>query len=208
MIEIIDCDQGTPEWFAARLGIPTASEFHTVMAIGPKGGKSLTRVAYLNKLVGEVLTREPMQNFVSADMERGKIMEDEARDLYSFTRDIELDRVGFIRNGDKGASPDSLIGDDGGLEIKSAAPHIQVARLLADQVPSEHVAQVQGNIWVAEREWWDFVSYCPKLPIFIKRVYRDEDYIKSLALHVDNFNAELRQTVDYIRRYGQAQAAE
>src|SRR3954468_22659041 len=109
MMQIINCDQGGPEWFAARAGIPTASEFHTVMAVGPKGGKSATRVSYLNKLVGEIITGEPMASYSNADMERGKLMEDEARDLYAFTADIEPERVGFIRNGDKGASPDSLI---------------------------------------------------------------------------------------------------
>lgn len=207
MIQIIDVEQGSPEWFAARAGIPTASEFSTVMAVGPKGGKSATRVAYLNKLVGEIITGEPMASYQNADMERGKMMEDEARDLYAFTRDVEPIRVGFLRNGDKGASPDSLIGNNGGLEIKSAAPHIQVARLLADELPSEHVAQVQGNIWVSEREYWDFCSYCPKMPLFITRVYRDEDYIKKLALAVELFNVELQQTVDYIRRYGRKEAA-
>jgi len=206
MIEIVNCEQGSPEWFAARAGIPTSSEFHTVMAVGPKGGKSATRVAYLNKLVGEIITGEPMTSYVNADMERGKVMEDEARDLYAFTHDLEPERVGFIRNGDKGASPDSLIGSNGGLEIKSAAPHVQVARLLDNELPSEHKAQVQGNLWVTEREWWDFVSYCPKMPPFEVRVYRDEDYIKKLALAVELFNVELQQTVDYIRRYGKAAA--
>ncbi len=204
---IVDCDQGSPEWFAARLGIPTASEFSTVLAVGPKGGKSVGRVDYLNKLAGEILTGEPMTNYVSADMERGKVMEDEARDLYAFQTGTELQRVGFIRNGDKGASPDSLIGDDGGLEIKSAAAHVQIKRLLSDDLPSEHKAQVQGLLWVAERQWWDFISYCPKLPLFIKRVHRDEDYIKRLANEVDLFNTELRQTVEYIRRYGRQEAA-
>jgi hypothetical protein len=207
MMQIIDVEQGTPEWLAARAGIPTASEFHTVMAVGPKGGKSATRVSYLNKLVGEILTGEPMDSYSNADMERGKIMEDEARDLYCFTRDVEPQRVGFIRNGDKGASPDSLLGTDGGLEIKSAAAHIQVARLLADELPSEHRAQVQGSIWVAEREWWDFCSYCPKLPLFVTRVFRDDEYIKRLAAEVERFNIELQQTVDYIRRYGRSVAA-
>ena len=206
-VEFINCDQGTSEWFAARMGIPTASEFSTVMAIGPKGGKSVTRVSYLNKLVGEIVTGEPMGSYSNPDMERGKLMEDEARDLYCFAHDVEPNRVGFIRNGDKGASPDSLLGSNGGLEIKSAAAHIQVARLLADEVPPEHIAQVQGNIWVAEREWWDFTSYCPKMPLFVKRVYRDEDYIKKLALAVELFNVELQQTVDYIRRYGRKEAA-
>lgn len=207
MTEIIDCVQGSPEWFEARLGIPTASEFHTVMAVGPKGGKSATRVAYLNKLVGEVLTGEPMASYVNADMERGKLMEDEARDLYAFMTDADVQRVGFIRKGDAGASPDSLVDTDGGLEIKSAAPHIQVARLLDDELPSEHKAQVHGNLWITGRAWWDFVSYCPKLPLFVKRVFRDEDYIAKIAREVDLFNTELRQTVDYIRRYGRKDAA-
>lgn len=207
MMQIIDVEQGTPEWLAARAGIPTASMFKTVMAVGPKGGKSATRVDYLNKLAGEVLTGEPMDNYVSPDMERGKIMEDEARDLYAFMNNIEPQRVGFIRNGDKGASPDSLIGDKGGLEIKSAAAHIQIERLLSGDLPSEHKAQVHGNMWVCEREWWDFASYCPKLPLFTIRVFRDEDYIKSIANHVELFNIELQQTVEYIRRYGQKAAA-
>lgn len=207
MMQIIQCEQGTAEWLAARAGIPTASEFATVMAVGPKGGKSATRVAYLNKLVGEILTGEPMASFSNADMERGKIMEDEARDLYAFTYNVEPQRVGFVRNGNKGASPDSLVGDKGGLEIKSAAAHVQVARLLDGGLPTEHKAQVQGGMWVCEREWWDFCSYCPKLPLLRVRVYRDEDFIKKLANEVDLFNTELQQTVDYIRRYGKSEAA-
>jgi len=207
MMQIINCEQGSPEWFSARAGIPTASEFHTVMAIGPKGGKSATRVDYLNKLAGEILTGEPMATYTNGDMERGKLMEDEARDLYAFMNGLEPERAGFIRNGDKGASPDSLIGNSGGLEIKSAAAHVQIKRILADELPSEHKAQVQGGIWVCERDWWDFISYCPKLPLFIKRVYRDEEYIKSISLAVDLFNSELQQTVDYIRRYGAREAA-
>lgn len=207
MIQIIDCEQNSPEWYEARLGIPTASMFATVMAVGKQGGKSVCRVDYLNKLVGEIITGEPMANYVSPDMERGKLMEDEARDLYAFTHGVEPQRVGFVRNGNKGASPDSLLGDKGGLEIKSAAAHIQVARLLNGDLPPEHRAQVQGSIWVCEREFWDFVSYCPKLPLFVKRVYRDEDYIKRLANEVELFNVELQQTVDYIRRYGKSEAA-
>lgn len=201
-MQIIDCEQNSPEWYAARHGIPTASEFQTVLSVGPKGGKSPGRVAYLNKLAGEILTGEPMVNFVSSDMERGKLMEDEARDLYAFMNDIEPQRVGFIRNGNAGASPDSLIGDTGGLEIKSAAAHVQIGRLLDDVLPSEHKAQVMGSLWIAEREWWDFASYCPKLPLFIKRVFRDEDYIRKLTNEVSLFNIELQQTVEYIRRYG------
>lgn len=207
MMQIIECTQGTPEWLSARAGIPTASEFHTVMAVGKNGGKSVTRVAYLNKLAGEILTGEPMESYVSAAMERGTLMEDEARDLYAFQNNVEPQRVGFVRSGAKGASPDSLIGDNGGLEIKSAAAHIQISRLLDGNLPSEHKAQVQGNLWICEREWWDFCSYCPKLPLFVTRVYRDEAYIAKIAREVELFNIELQQTVDYVRRYGQREAA-
>jgi hypothetical protein len=206
-MQIIDCEQGTEAWFKARAGIPTASEFHTVLAIGKNGGASLTRKTYLRKLAGEILTGEPMESYSNAHMERGKAMEDEARDLYSFMKDCEPQRVGFILNGQKGASPDSLIGNDGGLEIKSALAHIQIERLVADELPSEHKAQVQGCLWVAEREFWDFASYCPKLPLFIKRVYRDEAYIKKLAVEVDLFNIELQQLVEYVRQYGTERVA-
>lgn len=206
-LQIIDCDQNSPEWYAARAGIPTASEFATVMAVGKQGGKSVGRVNYLNKLAGEILTGEVEESYTNPHMERGKEMEDEARDLYTFESGAAPQRVGFARNGQKGCSPDSLIDVNGGLEIKTALAHIQIARLLKEELPSEHRAQVQGSLWVCEREWWDFVSYCPKLPLLRVRVYRDEDYIKKLANEVELFNTELQQTVEYIRRYGQKAAA-
>ncbi len=148
-----------------------------------------------------------MENYVSAAMERGKVMEDEARDLYSLMMDIEPTRVGFIKNGIAGCSPDSLIGDDGGLEIKSAAAHIQIERLQDGVLPPEHKAQVQGGMWVCQRKWWDFVSYCPKLPPLIVRVERDEQYIAEIERAVRVFSAELKQTVEQIRNYNVRAAA-
>ena len=115
-------------------------------------------------------------------------MEDEARETYAFINDTDIQRVGFIRNGNKGASPDSLVGANGGLEIKTALPHIQIDRLERDRLPPEHKAQVYGNIWLAEREWWDFVSYWPRLPVLTVRVHRDEEYIKTLSDEIDRFN--------------------
>lgn len=202
MIQIIDCEQGTPDWFAARIGIPTASEFSTVMAKGKDGGKSLTRKTYMLKLAGEILTGEPMESYSNGHMERGKEQEAEARDMYAFMNDADLYQVGFVRNGDKGCSPDSLIGEDGGLEIKTALPHIQIERLLKSDLPAEHRAQVQGNMWVTDRKWWDFVSYCPRLPLLIVRVPRDDGYIATLAGAVKEFNAELASVVDAIRTAG------
>jgi hypothetical protein len=204
-LQIINCEQGTPEWFQARLGIPTASEFSTVMA----KGEGKVRRAYMLKLAGEVLTGEPMETYKNGAMERGTLMEDEARDAYCFIKNVEVRRVGFIRNGLAGCSPDSLVGDDGGLEVKSAAAHIQIERLIKNDLPPEHKAQVQGSIWIAEREWWDFTSYGgAKLPPLIVRVRRDNGYIANMKGEVDRFNDELATLVETIRKYGaEAKAA-
>ncbi len=191
MIEIFNCEQGSPEWIACRLGIPTASKFATILAKGREGGASKTRKEYLFKLLGERVTGEQMYNYQNDHMERGKQMEDEARNLYSFREDVDCERVGFIRNFGAGCSPDSLIGDKGMLEIKTKLAHIQCEVLVTGNLPSEHTAQLQGQLWIAEREWVDFVSYWPKTPLFVRRVYRDDAYIKDLAKAVELFLHEL-----------------
>lgn len=198
MIQVFEMDQGGDEWFQARLGIPTASKFATVMA----KGEGKTRSEYMRKLAGEIITGEVAESFSSTHTERGKEMEDEARQTYAFINSVEPQLVGFLRNGNKGASPDSLIGENGGLEIKTALPHIQIDRLERDRLPPEHKAQVQGNLWISEREWWDFVSYWPRLPMLCVRVYRDEEYIKTMSDEIDRFNDELAALVERIRTYG------
>jgi hypothetical protein len=203
MIEIFDdIEQGTPEWFECRRGLPTASRFATVMA----KGEGKVRSEYMRKLAGEILTGKPMASYKSDQMERGNVMEDEARELYAFVHDADIRRVGFIRNGQKGCSPDSLVGENRGLEIKTAEAHIQIERLILNRLPPEHKAQVQGNLWISDREIWDFVSYWPNLPLLRVPVYRDEDYIKNMAGEVDRFNDELALLVERIRRYEQVAA--
>lgn len=153
------------------------------------------------KLLGERLTGEPAEQFTNRHTERGKLFEDEARDLYCLIEDVEPERVGFIRNGDTGCSPDSLIGTIGMVEIKTKLPHLQLDCLLRDQLPPEHLAQCQGQLWIAEREWVDLVSYWPGLPLFVKRVHRDEAYIRQLKTEVDAFNAELLVLESRIKQY-------
>ena len=206
-LEIFDCEQRSPEWFRERLGIPTASQFATVLAKGRGGGESKTRRTYLLKLAGERLTGEPMDSYSNHHMERGRMMEEEARNAYAFMCDAEPAPVGFIRNGDAGASPESLLGDKGLLEIKTALPHILIDTLLKDKSPAEHWGQVQGQLWVSEREWCELVVYWPMLPLFVRRIPRDEDYIKKLSGEVARFNAELAEVVNKIQRYG-GQAAD
>lgn len=206
-VQIINCEQNSPEWYEARRGVPTASEFASIMSNGRGKNESLTRRTYLNKLAGEIITGELTEQATTFHMERGKIMEDEARKLYSFMTDCDPQVVGFVRNEVAGASPDRLIGDNGGLEIKTKLPHLQIDVLRRDELPEEHKAQVHGSMWVTEREWWDFVSYWPTLPIFVKRVYRDEEYIKQIADAVIVFNDELAAVVESIRNYGQIKEA-
>jgi hypothetical protein len=203
-LKIFSCEQGSPEWFAARVGIPTASEFDTVLAKGRSGGESKTRRTYMLKLIGERLTREPMYSYSNDHMERGKEKEAEARNLYSMVSDLEPVQIGFMRRGDAGCSPDSLVGTDGMLEIKTKLPHLQLDCILYDEFPSEHRAQCQGQLWIAEREWVDFVSYWPGLPLFAKRVFRDEEYIKRLAEAVRAFNTEMEETIAKVQQYRRA----
>lgn len=199
MPEILTCEQGSDEWLRARMGIPTASCFATVMA----KGQGKVRGKYMRQLAGEIITGEPMESYSNHHMERGKAMEAEARDLYAFMRDCEPELVGFIVNGPKGCSPDSLIGDNGMVEIKTKLPDLLIECFERGQAcPPEHMAQCQGNLWVAEREWIDFVAYWPKMPLFVVRVNRDEEYIANLAGEVDRFNDELAMLVDRIRKLG------
>lgn len=197
-IEIIDCEQRSEAWYLARLGLPTASMFATVMA----KGEGKTRDAYMRKLAGEIITGIPMENYTNDDMERGNAIEPELRARYSFESDAEIVPVGFIKNGNKGCSPDGLIGTDGMVQFKSAAPHVMIEILLAGEVPKKHLPQCQGELWVAERAWNDLVigSVSTKLPLFVRRIHRDELYIKKQIIGaVADFNIELRQMVEKIR---------
>ncbi len=196
-LQIFDCEQGSPEWFACRLGIPTASRFKDVLA----KGQGLTRKKYLYTLAGEILTGESAESYTNDHMERGKAMEPELRDRYAFQTGDDPVRVGFMRRGDVGCSPDSLLGEDGLLEIKSKLPHLQLEVLDRGTLPPEHVAQVQGQLWISGRRYCKFVSGWPKLPLFVCRVERDDAYIATLAAEVEAFNHELRATV---RKYQEA----
>lgn len=208
-IEIFNCQQGTDEWFACRKGIPTASNFATVMAKGKGGAPSKTRADYMARLAREVITGQPQTpTFSNEHTERGHAHEDRAREVYCFTTGMVVRRVGFIRNGNVGCSPDSLVGESGGLEIKCPTEDIQKKRIAVQKLPSEYKAQVQGCMYVAGRDWWDFESYFDGLKAVIIRVERDDTYIRKLAEALAAFNDDLADLVEKMRREGLAQAAE
>jgi hypothetical protein len=203
MIETFeDIQQGTDAWRQIRSGIPTSSEFATILAKGRSGGESKTRRTYLYKLAGERITGDPMESYSNIHMERGKVMEEEARSFYSFITDSDPQLIGFIRNGNVGCSPDSLLGTSGVLEIKTKLPHLMIELILKDEFPPDHRAQTQGQLMVAEREWVDICCYWPKMPPFIQRAYRDEKFIGELSRAVSDFNADLEALVERIRSYG------
>ena len=205
---ILDVEQGSDAWFEARRGIPSASNFSVIMAQGKDGGESITRLEYLRRLAGEIITgRLAEQTFKSSAMERGKEMEPEAIADYEARNKVTVQRIGLGINfaGLKQccASPDGLVGFDGGLETKTMRPDKMIPLLErgAAMLP-EHRAQVFGNMLVFERDWWDFKLYYYKMPDFTVRVYRDEKYIKELHDQIDKFNWDLKKLVEKLQAMG------
>jgi len=194
-LEICEAEQNSAAWFEFRRGLPSASKFQCLLA---NSADRKGRRTYMYDLAGEIISGECAESYSNPFMERGKAMEAEAMDWYAFATDAELIRVGAIRSPFLGAvcSPDSLVGDDGGLEIKTRMARLQLELLESGELPNEHKAQVQGAMWITGRSFWDFVSYSPKIRPFKLRVHRDERYIATLAVAVREFNEELKALVE------------
>lgn len=195
--------QGTPEWHTLRAGIPTASCFDQILTPGGEASKSAER--YMFKLIAERLIGRPIDTFNGGWMDRGTAFEAEAVAYYEAQRDMDTERIGFVTNdaGTIGASPDRFVGARGLLEVKVPAPHTHVGYLLSRKVEKDHRVQVQGQLWIAEREWCDVLSYSPDgLPPVIIRVERDEPYIAKLRAAVETFAGVLAEKVAGLSREG------
>lgn len=187
--------QGTDEWREARCGVVTASNFKAIMT----GGAGRTRQSYMHRLAQEILSGTPAPpSFQSEAMVRGTALEPRARAAYEDHTGHSVHEIGLAYLNDErrvSASPDGLIGEDGGLEIKCPLPHTHERYLFEGRVPTLYVPQVQGNLWVTGRQWWDFVSFAPEFPekrrMMIRRVYRDESYIARLRAEVLRFVEDL-----------------
>lgn len=192
-------EQGSDEWFASRAGIVTMSALDAVLVNGRgESGFGVGAFSYMNELIGERFTGKPVVNFSSQSTQRGHDDEPVARELYEIETDNIVDSVSIILNHGCGYSPDGLVGSDGLIEIKSKLPKFQVSILYENELPKEHEAQVYGGLWCAEREWLDFVSYCEGMPLFIKRVYRDESKIRHIAERVKIFYELLEQRMETV----------
>jgi hypothetical protein len=191
--------QGSPEWLQARCGLATASCFADVLAT-IKSGEAADRRNYRAQLIAERLTGVPAESFQSAEMRWGNEQEPFGRIAYEATTGNVVKQVAFIRHPElmAGASPDGLIGTDGGIELKCPNTATHIDTLLKGMSPS-HIPQVQGNMWLAERQWWDFVSYDPRMPermqLYVQRIKRDDAYIEKLEAEVRKFLAEVDKVI-------------
>ena len=195
MIEMME--QGPDEWFTIRIGKVTASRVADVIA-KTKTGYSATRDNYMAQLVCERLTGQKGESFSNAAMQHGTDTEPLARAAYEALRDVLVDEVGFVPHPSiimAGASPDGLVGEDGLLEIKCPNTATHIETLLSQSVPGKYNTQMQFQMACTGRQWCDFVSFDNRLPeelqLFVKRVSRDNEFIKQMEDEVVKFLNEL-----------------
>jgi hypothetical protein len=203
--------QGSDEWLQDRLGkTATASQFGKLLTAAKlQPAKGATARSYMMDIIAERITGLSTYIRPNTAMKWGTEHEADAAAVYEVVTDTVCTEVGFVAHPDfpdVGGSPDRLVGDDGGVEIK--CPHqtrIHLEYRLAGIVPKEHVAQVQGNMWVTKRSWWDFVSYDPRIPdlnlsLFRVRVYPDLEYVEKLERAIVSFRDWLAETLEQITK--------
>lgn len=202
MIEL-QHEQGGAEWLRSRIGIVSGSRFKDVLT-EPKsktdkesGKLSQTAETYLYELVSMILTDEA-PSFSSAATDWGHQYEPLARLEYEIMTDNNVTETGFFLHDSRkiGASPDGLVGDDGMIEIKCPYNSVNHVRtVVAGEMPKEHIAQVQGNLWINGRQWCDFISFDPRIDgdgrLFIQRIERDDKFIENLERRVLAFVNQL-----------------
>jgi hypothetical protein len=189
--------QGSLAWLEVRLGLPTASEFDKIVDNdgnlrrnrSDKSQWSQQTRKYAFTLVAEAVLNRSLETLTGIEwIERGKELEPQAAKAYEFSQEVETQPVGFVTtdDGEIGASPDRLVGDNGLLEIKCPAPQTHI-RYMVDGFDEGYKAQVQGQLYVSERDWADWMSYSPEMPKCVIRAVRDERYIQALADSLDAF---------------------
>lgn len=191
---ILDCEQGSPEWEQARLGVATASNCGKMLT--PAGRLSSARDEYVGTLLAEWALGEPVSEFMGTHhTERGKALEPICLEHYRFQNDAAIRKVGFIFKDEErlaGCSPDALVGDDGGLEIKCPSPGNQIIWWHRGEVPKKHLPQVQFSLWVTGRQWWDWMAFHPDLPPLLVRVLPDPLWQMALDMHMPAVFDEIR----------------
>ncbi len=197
-MRFVDCEQNSAKWIWARTGRITASRICDLMATLKRGGEAASRRDYRAELIAERLTGKAENRYVSKEMRYGSEQEPFARTAYEIRTENIVDQVGFVfhpRLDFSGASPDGLIREDGGVELKCPKTTTHLAYMAAGIVPKEYEDQMLWNMACAEREWWDFVSFDPRLPeklrLFIVRMPRNEERIAEIEREVTKLNHEM-----------------
>ena len=204
-MKIYQCAQRSAEWKQLRCGKVTASEFSRL--ITPKTAKlSAQAVGYFHVLLAEWALGAPLPSIETDWMQRGVELEDQAVKAYEFETGLETETVGFVTTDDGlvGCSPDRLVGNDGGLELKCPAANTHIGHMLKREIDEKHAPQVQGCIYLCERDWWDVESFYPGLPTVVIRSNRDEKYIALLKSALDAFvETMMAARAAIVARYGQ-----
>lgn len=195
-MRIHDVEQGTPEWLECRRGILTASEVKLILTPTLKIANNDKTRAHMWELLAQRVSGYIEPCYIGDDMLRGMSDEFIARDLYSSIHE-PVREVGFITNEIGGVvmgySPDGLAGDKGAIEIKSRRQKFQIQTIATDEVPSEYVMQLQTGILVAELDWIDFISYSAGLPMFVKRVFPDDEIQEAIKKAASEFEINITQ---------------
>ena len=190
---ITELEQGSAEWHRLRLGKVTASRMSDVLSKGRGKAPSKTAETYMMELIAERLTGEAKPFFENEAMRWGTETEPQARSMYEVNNNfVSVDEVAFIEHSKfVGVSPDGLIGEDGMLEIKCPTTITQIKRALTYDYSEDYKAQIQMQLWVAQREWCDFVSFDPRIDcdasFLQQRVYRDEEFIDNMKVVTTSF---------------------
>ncbi len=190
--------QGSMEWYQARLGLMTASEMKHVLTPNLKLANNDKTRTHVYELLAQRISGYVEPIFESFDMLRGCEDEIEARMIYS-QKYAPVEECGFITN-DKwgftlGFSPDGLVGSDGLIECKSRKQKYQIQTIVecfaADQAPLEYMLQIQTGLLVSERKWCDFISYSGGLPMTTVRVWPDPTVQEAIVTAATDFEVRI-----------------
>ncbi len=198
------CEQRSSEWYALRCGIPTASEFSSLVTSTGERSKTLPR--YAKTLAAEMFSGTTLESWGgNVWSERGRELEDEALRLYEFTRDCVVTPTGFVTTNDKraGCSPDALVGDDGLVEVKCLKAEVHLETIMYHHKHGRcepgYIQQPQGQMWICERKWCDLIFYHPVLPLLVVRQFPDGALISAIEGGVDEVSRERDAVVAVLR---------
>jgi putative phage-type endonuclease len=206
-------EQGTPEWFAARLGRLTASRIADATA-KTKTGWGASRANLMAELVAERLTGLPAERFTNGAMVWGIEKEPDARAAYEFYFDVDVAPGGFFEHPSipmSGASPDGLVGNDGLVEFKCPNTATHIDTLLSKSIDGKYIKQMQWQMACTGRMWCDFGTYDPRMPLelqlWVLRVMRNDKMIAELEADARQFLAELDEQESSLRKIGRMEQA-